>query len=220
MKPRGATRLAPSWRAILQLLKQQGARDAGSLAVQLGITAMAVRQHLYALSAKGLVTYQLQPRPLGRPAKMWCLTLAAAAHFPDTHAELAVKLLNAAQQAFGAPGVKRMVAGCARRQLADYRARLPQRLQLRSPLRLRVEALVAIRNEDGFMAEVRCQPDGSFELIQNHCPIAAAAGACERLCHAELEVFRGVLGKGVAIKRTEHMMAGTRRCVYHLRQGG
>ncbi|GAB4367653.1 MAG: hypothetical protein Kow00121_06140 [Elainellaceae cyanobacterium] len=41
-------------RAIVQLLKQEGRLDAETLAAHLGITAMAVRQHLYALQDEQL----------------------------------------------------------------------------------------------------------------------------------------------------------------------
>ncbi|MBI4624466.1 MAG: transcriptional regulator [Verrucomicrobia bacterium] len=217
MKKRGAIRkksgVVPKRQAILRLLKQQGPSDSETLASQLDISAMAVRQHLYALRTHKLVTYQEEQRPIGRPAKMWCLTPAAESHFPDAHAGLTVTLLNAAEQTFGQEGVQRLVTLCAKQQIADYRSRIP----VRSPLRARLEALVAIRNEEGFMVEVQRQRDGSFFLIENHCAISAAARACSRLCHAEIEVFQAILGAGVVIERTEHIMGGARRCVYRIR---
>jgi predicted ArsR family transcriptional regulator len=217
MTKRGAVRkkpyLVPSRQAILGLLKQQGPRDAEALASQLRISAMAVRQHLYALRAQKLVTYQEQPRPLGRPAKMWSLTPAAHPFFPDAHAGLTVNLLNSAERTFGESGVKRVVLQCAQQQIEAYRSRLPARGSLQN----RLKTLVCIRNEEGYMAEVRRQPDGSFLLMENHCAISAAAKVCLRLCDAELEVFRAILGRQVVIERTEHMMAGARRCVYRIR---
>ena len=42
-----------SRRTILELLKRQGPRDAQSLAEQLEVSAMAVRQHLYDLQENG-----------------------------------------------------------------------------------------------------------------------------------------------------------------------
>lgn len=219
MKNRGAIRkkseLVPTRQAILRLLKQQGPSDSETLAAQLDISAMAVRQHLYALRTQRQVIYQEEQRPIGRPAKMWCLTPAAAPHFPDAHAGLTVNLLNAVEQIFGAEGVQRLVTRCAKQQIADYRSRIP----MRSPFRARLEALVSIRNEEGFMAEVQRPRDGSFLLIENHCPIFAAANVCPKLCDAEMEVFRAILGEGVTIERTEHMVAGARRCVYHIRTG-
>jgi predicted ArsR family transcriptional regulator len=32
-----------------------------------------------------------------------------------------------------------------------------------------------LRTEEGYMAEFEAEPDGSFLLIENHCPICAAA---------------------------------------------
>src|SRR5215216_3335998 len=64
-------------RAIVHLLKQEGALDAQALAARLHLSAMAVRQHLYALRDEHLVTYHEVPRPVGRPAKLWQLTSAA-----------------------------------------------------------------------------------------------------------------------------------------------
>ncbi|MEZ7956486.1 MAG: transcriptional regulator [Rubritalea sp.] len=205
----------PNRQEILRLLKQQGPRDSGNLAGQLGISAMAVRQHLYALRTKGLVTYQEEQRDIGRPAKMWCLTPAAGSQFTDSHADLTVNLLNAVEQTFGDGGVERLISRCAEQQIETYRSRIPARETLHN----RLLALATLRNEEGFMAEVQCQPDGSFLLIQNHCPISTAAIACSKLCDSEMEVFRAILGESVAIERSEHMVKGTRRCVYRILEG-
>jgi predicted ArsR family transcriptional regulator len=217
MKKRGAVRkksgLVPNRQAILRLLKQQGPGDSETLAAQLGISAMAVRQHLYVLRTQGLVTYQEEQRPIGRPAKMWCLTPAAAPYFPDAHAGLTVNLLNATKQTFGEEGIKRVISRCADQQIETYRSRIPARASLQNRLR----ALISLRNEEGFMAEVQSQSDGSFLLIENHCPISAAVNVCPKLCDAEMEIFRTILGEGVTIERAEHMMAVARRCVYRIR---
>jgi len=203
----------PSRQAIVHLLKQQGPSDSEALAGQLGISAMAVRQHLYALREQKLVTYQEEQRPIGRPAKMWSLTPTAESHFPNAHAGLTVSLLNAVEQTFGEEGVKRVVLQSTKQQIESYRSLIPAHASLQN----RLKKLISLRNEEGYMAEVQRQPDGSFLLIQNHCPICAAATACSKLCDAELEVFRAILGEDEVIERTEHMLAGARRCVYRIR---
>ena len=96
-------------RAIVHLLKQEGALDAQTLAVRLHLSAMAVRQHLYALQDEHLVTYQEVPRPVGRPAKLWQLTPAADRLFPEAYAELTVSLLTSVTEAFGAAGLERLL---------------------------------------------------------------------------------------------------------------
>jgi predicted ArsR family transcriptional regulator len=214
-EPQKESGAIPNRQAILHLLKQQGPHDSGTLAEQLGISAMAVRQHLYVLRTEGLVTYEEEQRAIGRPAKMWCLTAEAGSKFPDAHAGLTVNLLNAAKQTFGEEGVKSLISRCAEQQIETYRSRIPARGSLQN----RLQALVVLRNEEGFMAEVQRLPDGSFLLIQNHCPISAAAKECRKLCDSELEVLRAIFGESVAIERAEHIVTGNRRCVYRIRTG-
>jgi predicted ArsR family transcriptional regulator len=68
------------------------------------------------------------------------------------------------------------------------------------------------------MADWREELDGSFVLVENHCPICAAAVACQGFCRAELDVFRAVLGDRAEVVRTEHIVAGGRRCSYAIRE--
>ena len=203
-------------RAVLDLLKQHGPQDAATLAGQLGVTAMAVRQHLYELSAQGLVAHEEVARPVGRPAKLWHLTPAADAFFPDGHADLAISLIDAMRETFGEAGVDQLVAARSREQAAAYR----QRMAKTRSLKTRLEALAAVRTDEGYMAGVEAQDDGGFLLVENHCPICAAAATCSGLCRAELEVFQEVLGEDVAVERTDHILAGARRCAYRVRSRG
>jgi predicted ArsR family transcriptional regulator len=202
-------------RAIVHLLKQEEALDAQTLAARLHLSAMAVRQHLYALQDEHLVTYQEVPRPVGRPAKMWQLTPTADRLFPEAYAELTVSLLASVTEAFGAAGLERLLDVRTRQQIAAY----DQQMAGQSTLLQRVETLAAMRTDEGYMAEVQEQADGSFLLLEKHCPICAAAVACTGLCSKELEVFRAVLGPHVVIERTEHMVLGARRCAYRVSAG-
>jgi len=202
-------------RAIVHLLKQEGPMDAQALAARLHVSAMAVRQHLYALQGEQLVTYHEDPRPLGRPAKRWQLTPAADRLFPEAYAELTLSLLTSVREAFGKAGLERLLDLRTHRQIAAYRRQMAGR----DALQQRLEALAAIRTDEGYMAAVQPQADGSFLLIENHCPICAAAVACTGLCGKELDVFQAVLGEGVVIERTEHIVAGARRCAYRVSLG-
>ena len=114
-------------RAVLELLKQEGASDSAALAARLGVSAMAVRQHLYGLRDERLVTYDEEARPLGRPAKLWRLTPEADRLFTDGHAELTVGLLGAMRDAFGEAGLTRLLAVRTRQQVSAYQARVPAR---------------------------------------------------------------------------------------------
>ena len=210
----GAKRQAEgrSRRAILDLLKQEGAQDARALAARLGVSAMAVRQHLYELEAQRLVTFEEEQRAVGRPAKLWRLTPAADRFFPDGHAELTTALLGSMRAAFGDGGLERLLEVRTREQIAAYRRRVPAR----GALKARLAALAELRSEEGYMAAVEPRDDGAFLLVENHCPICAAATACSGLCSAELAVFRAVLGPAVEVERCDHILVGARRCAYRV----
>jgi predicted ArsR family transcriptional regulator len=202
-------------RAIVHLLKHEGPLTAQALAVHLRLSTMAVRQHLYALQEEQLVTYAEVPRQRGRPVKLWQLTSAADRLFPEGYAELTLSLLTAMTAAFGAAGLEKLLARRAEQQVQAYQ----QQMAGQDTLQQRLEALAAIRTHEGYMAEVQPQADGSFLLLEKHCPICAAAMACTGLCGKELEVFQAALGEDVTIERTEHIVAGARRCAYRVSPG-
>src|SRR5947209_16848844 len=110
--------------AIVRLLKTEGPMDSAQLAERLGLTAMAVRQHLYALQREKFVTAEERPVPIGRPAKHWRLTREADRFFPDAYAELSMALIDAMGDAFGAGGLKRVLESRGGRQRADYAGRI------------------------------------------------------------------------------------------------
>jgi predicted ArsR family transcriptional regulator len=199
-------------RAILELLKWHGPEDAQALAARLGISAMAVRQHLYALAEEKLVTHQEEARPMGRPAKLWQLAPAANDLFPNAHADLTVSLLHSMREAFGEGGLERLVAIRTQEQIEAYRTQLPRH----GPLRDRLAALARLRTREGYMAEVQAAAGGALLLVENHCPICAAATACTNLCAGELRVFQEILGPGAVVERTDHILAGARRCAYRI----
>src|SRR5215212_8103717 len=114
-------------RAIVKLLKTDGPLGTAQLAERLGLTAMAIRLHLYALQSEGLVTAEQRPVPVGRPAKFWRLTREADRHFPEAYAELSVALIDAMQETFGAEGLDRVLASRCSRQREEYAKRVRAR---------------------------------------------------------------------------------------------
>lgn len=208
---------APDARArdkILFLLKTKGPQTATFLARKLAVTPMAVRQHLYQLETDRLVNHYDERRKVGRPARYWRLTAQATAKFPDNHGELAVGIIEAARAAFGPRGIEKLIEQRTRRQFSAYSARVSPHTALDKKL----EVLAQIRNEEGYMAESSREADGTLLLVENHCPICAAAQSCQDLCGGELELFKALLGEGVEIERTEHILAGARRCTYRVRE--
>jgi predicted ArsR family transcriptional regulator len=197
---------------LLHALKASGPQTAATLAGRLGVTPVAVRQHMAGFAAAGLVDRDDRREGIGRPRRYWRLTQAGHARFPDNHAGLTVELLAAVSSVFGEAGLERLIARREAETLASYRRRLAGTATLAA----RVKALAQLRSEEGYMAECRKQSDDSFLLVENHCPICVAAHACQGLCRSELRLFAAVLGDSASVVRTDHVLAGARRCAYRV----
>lgn len=197
---------------LLMLLKTRGAQTAATLGAALGTTGEAARQQLVKLAADGLVEAESQSRGVGRPIQLWRLTATGNARFPDTHAELTVQLLRSIRSELGEAALDRLIAVREMEACASYATEF---LGL-TTLEEKVARLAAIRTREGYMAEWQLEDEG-YLLIENHCPICAAATTCIGFCRAELDLFRTVLGPKVTVERTEHILEGARRCAYRIR---
>jgi predicted ArsR family transcriptional regulator len=204
--------MTSSTERILFLLKTRGRATPATLARALGISPQAVREQLARLRDDGLVTFEDETHGRGRPRRHWRLTGAGEGRFPDTHAELTVGMIAAIREELGEPALDRLIDRRARDTALAYRKALAPL----SGTRAKVARLAELREAEGYMAEWSGSEDGGFILIENHCPICAAARACQGFCRAEIEVFRAALGAGCTVERTEHIPAGARRCAYRI----
>jgi predicted ArsR family transcriptional regulator len=197
---------------ILFLLKTRGTAPTVDLAGRLGLSRQGTRQHLENLAALGLVQHETQAGGIGRPGRLWSLTEAGHARFPDSHAQMTVDLIAAVRSEFGDEGLDRLIARRERETTSAYLSATADAPRLAD----RLERLAALRNAEGYMAEWNRGEDGSYLFVENHCPVCAAAAACQGLCRAELATFRAVLGADCTLERIEHILAGARRCAYRI----
>jgi predicted ArsR family transcriptional regulator len=202
----------PTAERILLRLKTHGPQSTTALAEAIEITAEAMRQQVQKLVDAGLLQGRTERSSgAGRPRQLWTLTRAGHARFPDAHAQLALDLITSVRTLFGDAGVDRLI---------DARREESRHLYLESVgqgrgIGDRVRKLAAVRDREGYMA--RAERDGQdWLLIEDHCPICAAAQVCQGFCRAELELFQEVLGPDTRVVREQHLLAGARRCVYRI----
>ena len=196
---------------LLYQLKSRGPQPAATLAAACAITPMGAHKQLQAMQAQGLVGSHDQADGPGRPKRLWTLTAAGHARFPDRHADLAVQLIRQAAAVLGPQAMDQLIEAREREQQADYAAALSGLATLGA----RVRRLAQLRSREGYMA--RAEKHGNaWLLVEDHCPICAAAAACQGLCRSELAIFARCLGEGARVERVEHVLAGARRCAYRI----
>jgi len=196
---------------ILMLLKMRGPLTALEIAHELKITKEGVRQQLVKLVEEELIQPQEESKGVGRPQKTFSITANGNAKFPDTHAELTLKLIT-------------IINSMGENTLDDVinvyeetgKKKYHDEIDSIDNLEQKLEKLVEIRTREGYMAEYSKNEEG-YLLIENHCPICAAAKICQGFCSSELNTFRSVLGKQVIISRVNHIISGDRRCAYQIK---
>lgn len=200
---------SPSER-LLMVLKMHGALTSAQVGKKLGITGEAARQQLVKLVDEGEVREERRAAGRGRPSVYWHLTDAGQTHFPDTHAALTVDILRSISEVLGPEALDRIIAAREATTEARYQAALTDCASLPE----RVARLAALRTEEGYMATAEQTDCGAMLLVENHCPICAAATYCQGFCRAEKKAFETVLGDGTTVERLEHIVNGGRRCSY------
>ena len=197
---------------ILAKLKSQGAMTSGTLAKALNMTSMGARQHLLRLERKKLVSHFLERANIGRPKQMWQLTELGHQRFPDRHADLTLQLLDSVNTVFGEQGLAQLIT--VREQ--QILKRSLEALKHCKTLASKVSTLALIRSDEGYIARVEKVSDQHYVLIENHCPICAAASQCQSFCRSELAIFQQCLGDKYKVQRGEYLLAGDRRCSYKI----
>ncbi|HCR4031886.1 helix-turn-helix transcriptional regulator [Morganella morganii] len=197
---------------LLILLKKHGPMQASEAGEHLGTTGEAARQQFTKLARDGMVEAHSECRGVGRPVQRWHLTALGNKRFPDCHAELTVKILTTIRRELGEDAIGKIITARENEARRDYF----DKLQGADTLEERIIRLVTIRTEEGYMAQWEKEPEGSWLIIENHCPICSAARMCQGFCRAELELFQTVLDANV--ERVEYLLTGSRRCVYRVIQ--
>jgi len=203
----------PTAERILFRLKTKGPASTALLAQELAMTAEATRLQVQKLLADDLIKgAQEASSGAGRPKQNWELSAAGHARFPDSHAYLTVQLIGSIKQLFGEEGLDRLITQRESEMRKDY----VQACHGLGSVAKKLAQLAELRAAEGYMARVEKQGH-DWLLIEDHCPICAAAQSCQGFCRSELRLFQEVVGDQAMVTREEHLLAGARRCVYRVR---
>ncbi|WP_343608374.1 metalloregulator ArsR/SmtB family transcription factor [Chryseobacterium oranimense] len=201
----------PAADRILMFLKMRGEATSLLIAQELSITKEGARKHLLNLAEAGLIRSVTKSEGVGRPSTYYALTEKGLSQFPDSHADVTVQILRSVKNLLGENALDLLINDREKNTYERYEKALAKTESLEQ----RLEVLVQIRTEEGYMAEWAKEGNDYF-LIENHCPICAAAAECQGFCRAELSNFRNLIGKDYQVERVSHILSGCQRCVYKI----
>jgi predicted ArsR family transcriptional regulator len=204
---------------VARAILERGPQNAADLADRLGLSPAAIRRHLDALVAEGLLV-EREPRPSahrgrGRPARTYALTDAGRAAFPHAYDDLASTALRYLRDTGG----EQAVTAFAAHRAAGLAGELRSRVDLDAPLAIRVERLAGALSEHGYAATtqaVGADDTGvhGVQICQHHCPVAHVAAEFPQLCEAETRAFADVLG--TYVQRLATIAHGDGVCTTHV----
>ncbi len=215
--PSGAGHAERDTRArVARLILEHGPVTASALGERVGLTPAAIRRHLDALLAEGMIEVRKARVPQtrrgrGRPAKWFAITDAGRSAFVHAYDDLATGALRFLADTAG----DHAVAEFARRQIADLERRYRPVVQ-DAPPQQRVRTLAEALSGDGYAAAAAKapQPGGGEQLCQHHCPVAHVAAEFPQLCEAETEAFSRLLG--TPVQRLATIAHGDGICTTHV----
>ena len=201
---------------VARTVLEHGPTTAAALAAQVGLTPAAVRRHLDALLADGLIEERVPrasaARGRGRPARLFAVTDAGRDSFDQDYDDLAASALRFLADSGG----REAVAAFARQRVAELEARYRPVVDAAEP-EARTQALADALSGDGYAASTRPTGSGAAageQLCQHHCPVAHVARQFPELCEAETEVFARLLGTHV--QRLATIAHGDGVCTTHV----
>lgn len=205
--------LSSALKKVLFCVKRYAPIGTSKIAEHLTISGEAARLHVQKLVQMGLIEGEIDSTiQVGRPKQEWIVTEAGNRYFPDSHAELTLQLIHSVKDVFGDSGLDQLIAAREMKTLDRYQT------YCKAPTLLaRLKKLVELRYDEGYMAHLEKEGD-DYLLIEEHCPICAAAKACQQFCRSELEIFRTVLGSDVRVEREEYLLSQGQRCIYRISQ--
>ena len=201
---------------VLSLVLEQGPVCAADVAEELELTPAAVRRHIGALEAQGLIQVQQNPGTFaprrGRPARYYVATDAGRAEFSNAYSDLAVQLLDFMRERGG----DEMADLFAERRQDELERQFADRIDPTASVQERAEALAEALTEDGYAATLRSVGKAGFavQLCQGHCPVQSIAEDYPQLCEAETKAFSRLLG--VHVQRLATIAGGGYMCTTHV----
>jgi DeoR family transcriptional regulator, suf operon transcriptional repressor len=181
-------------RTILTYLKRTPGASLKVIASELGISRAGALKHLTRLEDQGLVEREYRSGRIGRPRVCFTLSPVARRIFPVAYTQTALSAMGFIEKHQGRAAVVQMLEERA----AELRDRHAPRLAGKC-LSGRIAELSQIRDEEGYMSELKRPRADGTELLEHNCPILAIAEKYGEACDVERRLFRNLLGTEVFV---------------------
>jgi predicted ArsR family transcriptional regulator len=177
------------------LLRHKTGCSIDELALAIGVTRTAVRQHLAALSQEGLVAPGGQRATGGRPQQLFVLTPQGREAFPRRYSWFAQLLIEAMAKEHGASGLRIRLGRIASAVVAQLRQRAPEK----DSRQQKVAKVSKLMDELGYDARTGKDIAGAPTIEADNCVFHELAMNKPEICQFDLSLLSGLTGSKVEL---------------------
>ena len=196
---------------ILLEIKKSQPITAKELSSVFGVSVNAIRRHLKELEIDGSINYGREQRGMGAPVYVYRLTGRGEGLFPNRYEDALTGLLQHVEDRAGRGEISSMFADQFRSRAEALKTELADQ-----PVEVRLQRLVRLLSEEGYMAEWNTS-DGTIRLAEHNCAIRAVAERYPEVCAAERRFLTEVLA--AQVERRTHITEGHNSCEYAITPG-
>jgi predicted ArsR family transcriptional regulator len=205
------TSFSSTKRQILIILKREGEIDLTSLAKELKITKMGVLNHIKELEEMEIIERFHKREGVGRPRLSIKLSKNANDIFPKAYSSITTSMLDFIADNMGRNSVYDALKKRQNEVMENYHDKIGK-----GSLKEKVENLAKIRDQEGYMVELKTLPgDERYELLEFNCPILAVADKYHESCQVETELFSDLLD--AKVETTHRTVNGDNVCRFFIK---
>jgi predicted ArsR family transcriptional regulator len=192
---------------ILRALKNTTGATVDELAEVADVSPVTVRHHLNALQGEGLLLSDTVRRKVGRPHYVYSLSEDGHELFPKKYARLSSRLLQEMKHQFSPEMVSELFDHVVSRIVEENRKDF-ENLSFRQRLNFLVELLA----EEGFLARWEETEQGEFRLIETSCPYISVGQSHDEICSFDTGLMSAIMS--TEVKQHSCMLGGDSCCQF------
>ncbi|MFV1994224.1 MAG: helix-turn-helix transcriptional regulator, partial [Verrucomicrobiales bacterium] len=151
----------PQWLQILKLLKCSTGMSVNELAERLNMSYMGVKQHCVELEKKGYLDTWRRPKKVGRPEKIYRLTVKADPMFPHLDNELNMEILEATDRIYGPNAAEKLLYSYFQKKGERFVPRVKG-----DTVEEKTASLARLRSQEGHLSECETDSGGRLCMVE------------------------------------------------------
>lgn len=197
---------------ILNCLKKDQAHEItiDHIMIHFTISETAVRKHLQELIKNGFVKGRTVRQDIGRPYYVYSLTTKGHNTFPNQRDELPLQLLRDLEEVGGTEVVNKLLLKRKEREKREIKEAVSDK-----EFTHKIEELIKIQNDKGYMIEYKEDDTGNYQLINYNCPIYNIASSYEQICDNEHTMLTDIFPQSDVISNA-CIVSGGKYCGWYV----